>query len=431
MQIEDSLYAATYEAFKADRFQEVRGNVHVSDTRFPTGANRDKFLFISGMSKLNSGDTEGCLADMKTVVEKYPDSRICEMAGMIVNGVNQGRKLHGARFDLEDVWNRRAVVLNDKDSVAARKFSPERITPFNVMLVYVPDSLNENQLLFEMARYNFTNFIVRNFEVAIDDADGLHRMRVSGFRNYDEAYQYAGLLHANKAVVRQMGQAKTYIISDENLALLGQQYSYTDYERFYAAHFAPLKVANRQLLNEPTEVNVEQEDVRIPANMKPKDADKQELEPDNETDNGFIMDDDSSAKPQTKQAEDDGILIDDGEKPSTNPQSKQTEDDGILIDDEPTTPVPSQTKPQPSQPVRQETKQEAKPSAATEKTSATATSPKQPVHPAASKQTAKPVVPEKKVTTPEKKVVEPVKKQEEPQKKEVDLEDEYYDLDGF
>ena len=144
-------------------------------------------------------------------------------------------------------------MLNDKDSVAARKFSPERITPFNVMLVYVPDSLNENQLLFEMARYNFTNFIVRNFEVAIDDADGLHRMRVSGFRNYDEAYQYARLLHANQAVVRQMGKAKTYIISDENLALLGQQYSYTDYDKFYAAHFAPLKVANSQLLNEPTE----------------------------------------------------------------------------------------------------------------------------------------------------------------------------------
>lgn len=431
VQIEDSLYAATYEAFKADRFQEVRGNVHVSDTRFPTGANRDKFLFISGMSKLNSGDTEGCLADMKTVVEKYPDSRISEMAGMIVNGVNQGRKLHGVRFDLEDVWNRRAVVLNDKDSVAARKFSPERITPFNVMLVYVPDSLNENQLLFEMARYNFTNFIVRNFEVAIDDADGLHRMRVSGFRNYDEAYQYARLLHANQAVVRQMGKAKTYIISDENLALLGQQYSYTDYDKFYAAHFAPLKVANSQLLNEPTEVNVEQEDVRIPANMKPKETDKPELEPNNETDNGFILEDNSTVKPQPKQAEDDGIIIDDGDGQSKTSQSTQTEDDGIVIDDEPVTPVQSQEKSQQSQTARQETKQDTKPSSVLGKPKASTTSPKPAARPAESKQQTKSAVAEKKGSAQEKKPTVPVKKQEEPQKKEVDLEDEYYDLDGF
>ena len=54
-QIEDSLYAATYDAFKQERYNEVQGNTKVSEKRFPLGANRDKFLFIGGLSKLNNG----------------------------------------------------------------------------------------------------------------------------------------------------------------------------------------------------------------------------------------------------------------------------------------------------------------------------------------------------------------------------------------
>ena len=40
--IEDSLYAATYDAFKADNHNVVDANVSISETRFPQGDNRDK-----------------------------------------------------------------------------------------------------------------------------------------------------------------------------------------------------------------------------------------------------------------------------------------------------------------------------------------------------------------------------------------------------
>ena len=59
------------------------------------------------------------------------------------------------------------------------------------MLAYVPDSVDENKLLYQMAKVNFTHYVVRNFDLAIEDANGLRRMVVRGFRNYDEALQYA------------------------------------------------------------------------------------------------------------------------------------------------------------------------------------------------------------------------------------------------
>ena len=255
--IEDSLYTATYEAFKANRYTEVKGNTRISADRFPTGANRDKFLFIGGLSKLNDGDIKGCIEDMNAVVKDYPNSRISEMAGMIVNGANAGRRLHGGKFDLEDVWNRRSIVLNDSDSIKSKGFSAERNANFAFMFVYQPDSLNENQLLFEMAKFNFTRYLVRNFDMNIEDQEGLHRLMVTGFRNYDEAWQYAHAVTQQADIIRLLHKSRTILISEPNLELLGSHFTYNDYEKFYNQHFAALKVSNSHLLTEPTEIVTE------------------------------------------------------------------------------------------------------------------------------------------------------------------------------
>lgn len=264
--MEDSLYASTYDAFKAARYAEVSGNVRISDSRFPLGANRDKFVFIGGLSKLNEGDAEGCLEDMNTVVKKWPQSGVAEMAGMIVKGVSEGKRLKGGKFDLDNVWERRSEVLTDNDSTAVRELSDERFAAFTFMIAYKPDSTDENRLLFELARYNFTSFLVRNFDIAVEDADGIHRMKVSGFRNYDEALQYVRQLFPNKTITSLIGRNRTIIISEQNLPLLGRQFSYDDYARFYDKHFAPIKISDEQLLNVP-------ETVTTP---KPKD-DKREM----------------------------------------------------------------------------------------------------------------------------------------------------------
>ena len=253
-QIEDSLYTATYEAFKLSKYNEVIGNTQISAARFPMGANRDKFLFIGGLSKLNNGDATACLNDMKEVVNKFPNSRISEMAGMIINGVQAGKKLHGAKFELDDVWNYRTNVMNNNDSTQREKLSTERNIDFKFLLIYHPDSLKENKLLFELARFNFTNFLVRNFELEITELNGLHQMQVSGFRSFDEAYLYARQLFASQPVVQQMKKlTKGVIISNKNLKLIGKTYSYKDYEAFYAKHFAPIVVTKSYLLNEPAE----------------------------------------------------------------------------------------------------------------------------------------------------------------------------------
>ena len=253
-QIEDSLYGATYDAFKADQHDVIRQNAALSATRFPQGANRDKFMFINGLSLLNDGDGDGCMEQLKEVVEKYPESEVSKLAGMIIKGVQDGRRLHGGKFDIGDVWSLRDVELSG-DSTIADTLSTERDDHYLFMLVYNPDSVNQNQMLFELARYNFTNFLVRNFEIQIDQDRELNRMMVSGFQSYDEALQYARMLYDNEPLRNHLAGTMRLIISEKNLPSLGTRLSYDDYQLFYERELAPMEVSKENLLLNPENID--------------------------------------------------------------------------------------------------------------------------------------------------------------------------------
>lgn len=278
--IEDSLYAATYQAFKDDKFSEVAGNARISADRFPMGEHRAKFIFIDGLSRLNNGDASGCLEQLKEVIEKHPKSEVAEMAGMIVKGVQDGRRLHGGKFDIGDVWSRRDITLT-ADSTKADTLSADPNQKFIFMLVYEPDSVDQNQLLFEMARYNFSNFLVRNFEISTDEDDGLLRMLISGFLSYDEALQYARQLYANDVMAEKLAKCRSLVISEVNLPLLGVQFSYDDYEQFYEDIFVPMKTSTDKLLIRPEDIEVvDPED--IPSGKKAATDDDEDDEDDDE-----------------------------------------------------------------------------------------------------------------------------------------------------
>lgn len=333
VQIEDSLYTLTYQAFRDGEYDKVERNAQISRNRFPDGANRDKFLFIVGLSKLNDGDIKSCLADLKEVVSKYPDSRLSEMAGMIINGVDAGRRLYGGKFDLDDVWTRRSIELNDRDSTRQKGYSPERNASFVFLLAYDPDKTNENQLLFEMAKYNFTSYMARYFDINIEDLEGLHRMQISGFNSYDEARQYANAVYQQPAIKRLLGNVRAYVISETNLKLLGTSHTYEEYEKFYSKHFAPLPVSKLPLLLEPAETAPAAEEEPSTEETTSEESPKAEQSQEDNTLTVPITPQDEplssgeleveGKKEEIPEKKDDGILV--------IPNQKEKKDDGTLV----------------------------------------------------------------------------------------------------
>ena len=395
--LEDSLYAASYDAFKADRNDVVIANDDVSARRFPTGANRDKFMFIAALAKLNNGDSKACLTELDSLVAKFPTSQVSTMAGMIINGVKAGRTLHGGKFNIGEIWSRRTEVLSESAEMKQKQLSNERNTQFVFMFVYPTDSVNENKLLYQLARYNFTSYMVRDFDITIDNDGDVHRMRVAGFRNYDEALQYARQVYNQRAIVALAQKARPIIISVDNLPLLGTVYSYDDYGKFYNKHFAPLKISTFNLFTEPVEVVKENSD---------KDAEMQqptETDVDTYLNNTFIgSDEPASRNGSPVQINGTDIPIDNS---NTQVPDSQTTIPLTQNDNTKTKPVVKPQKKGTTVPDNSTTKKIEKKEQQTKK-----------------EQTGKSQQTEKKK--------QPAK--QEPQKPVVfDFDDEYYDLDGF
>ena len=308
-------------------------------------------MFISGLNKLNDGDGDGCLADMHTVVKDFPQSNLATMAGMIVNGVKEGKKLRGGRFDIGDVWARRAEVMNDSDSIAARQFVADKNIDFVFIIAYQPDSVNENHLLYELARYNFTSYMVRNFDLEIENQDGLRVMKVSGFNNYEEAYEYAYQFYRQDNILERLGKSRTYIISLQNKELLGVSKSYDDYEKFYAENFAPVDAGSSQRLYEPTDTGRAMDDGgSIPGNISPilqKSANEQTGDANDDEETGVsegentIMIEENDISPI-----EEGVIIQENEETPVTPENVEIsvpeenqvtpadDDNTVIIDDQ-------------------------------------------------------------------------------------------------
>ena len=241
-QIEDSLYAATYDAYRRRDMAEVERNFNRSTEQYPSGLNRPKFMFVYTLSRLGTVEPGQLVGELRDLLKQYPESDVSTMAGMIVKGLESGRQIGTGSFDLGSLWDRRTLSA---DSLAAGQkgnaaFKAERNAPFLFVLAYPTDSMGDRQLLYEMAHFNFATFVVRGFDMEITADGGLSQFRVSGFNSFDEAHAYARRVYESKELRPYLQKGRALLISRDNLSLLGVQFSINDYLQFYEQHFVPL-----------------------------------------------------------------------------------------------------------------------------------------------------------------------------------------------
>lgn len=244
--IEDSLYAATYSAYMEGRHGEVESNVTLSGEKYPLGIHRPKFMFLNAMSDLQQGDQSSFLSQLKEIVGKYPQNEISELAGLIAQGMQEGRLLTSGT--LGSIWSRR--LASTEETIVAdslrQPFSSERYAPFRFVIAYEEGTVNENQLLFEVARYNFSKFMVRNFDISTSKQGGIGMLHVIGLASFDEAYQYMHRLYADPEMAVKLSGLRALLITDANLELLLKYYSIDEYTLFYEQNFTNLPLLEEE-----------------------------------------------------------------------------------------------------------------------------------------------------------------------------------------
>lgn len=275
---EDSLYARAYADYEAGRYEAVAEAVRKSGELYPLGVHRPKFLFLEAASQLMAGKQKEFLEGLKQVVQNYPENEITDLAAHILRGVQEGRLLARESTGFGSIWKRRSAALTEAGNLMADStradvvlpdsaFSRRRDVPFLFMLAYEEGSLNENQLLYEVARYNFSTFLVKNFDLSFAHERGIGMLQVRPFANYDEAYRYFRRLYENPQLAERLSGIRAILISEDNYTLMLKDYSFDDYDGFFRRYFATIPelelkgyTLDEPLQNLPEEKPEEEED---------------------------------------------------------------------------------------------------------------------------------------------------------------------------
>lgn len=122
------------------------------------------------------------------------------------------------------------------DSTATFTMNPNE--PHYFLLVYATDSVSSNQLLFNVAKFNFSNFLVKDFDLEIMTFNEISILLVKGFNNFDELVHYRKVMADDPEFAIPDG-VRPVMISTRNFDLLLQGRTFEEYFNFFDNYYNP------------------------------------------------------------------------------------------------------------------------------------------------------------------------------------------------
>jgi tetratricopeptide (TPR) repeat protein len=251
-EIEDSLYRATYQAYRDRQNEIVWANEAYAKEKFPKGANRPKFIFVDILSRIATVPADTLIQELRKLVGDYPESDVSQMAGMMIKGLESGRTIEGGALDIGSLWSMRTQRTEEQAANIAegQQLLSDRETPFCFLIAYPTDSLDANRLLYNIAHFNFTAYLSRSLTITQQRGKALTQFVIGGFTSYEDAHEYAQRVPLSQELAQQLRYARTFLIAEANLNLLGTAYSYDDYQKFFDENFQPLNLDSELLPKE-------------------------------------------------------------------------------------------------------------------------------------------------------------------------------------
>ncbi|MBR6118577.1 MAG: tetratricopeptide repeat protein [Paludibacteraceae bacterium] len=220
---QDSLYAATYTAYTKGQYTAVKANKQYAVDSFPQSALIPRFLFLNAVSVARTEGQEPFVAELQNLVANYGSTELGAMAKDMLAMMGQGMESQkgGSTGSLADM--RGQIEDEPQDSTAtAQEWSEDRKQPSVVVLI-LPTAEEQalNDLQYEIALFNFSQFLIRDFDLQKMPVWGeVAALRVSGFADLDEAEWWIGMLRNNAEVQPALQDIQIKAVTEVNLPLL-------------------------------------------------------------------------------------------------------------------------------------------------------------------------------------------------------------------
>jgi tetratricopeptide (TPR) repeat protein len=250
--VQDSLYRDTYQAYLEGNTQLVRTNHQWMESKYSQSKLMPKFMFLNALSYVQTHDADGFKAQLKELINKYPDADVSVLAAEMMKGFQRGLILSASGDNLlarGSLFNTHFGLEGDASGVdSTLVFSPEINTPYELLIVYPQGSINDNLLLYTVASFNFGNFIMNDFDLEQTVVNQIGILQVKGFNNLAEIMQYVQMIYGTEGYASGLEQSAVVVpISLENYAILMKGKSLEEYMQFFEEHFGKENLSLIQL----------------------------------------------------------------------------------------------------------------------------------------------------------------------------------------
>lgn len=232
--VQEEKYTTAYQAYLNNSNQTVHALAEEMERDFPLSKILPKFVFIDALSYLTEENNDKFKERLSELLQKWPDTDMTDMAGGMLKGMQSGRiPKAGSSNSRGMIWETR--LSTDSMKIASdgqpANFERDPEKPQYLVLVFPRDSVSANQLLYDVARFNFSSFVVRDFDLEQMSFGNVGLLIVKGFDNLRQLEHYRTVME--KSPFRIPDGVRPVMISKANFELLLREgRSFEEYFRF-------------------------------------------------------------------------------------------------------------------------------------------------------------------------------------------------------
>lgn len=219
-EMEGQLYDQALDAYLDNDNAEVHALYSTVSKDFPLSKLMPKFMFLEALSYVTDRKPEEFKKTLMEMLERYPNTDLTEFAFSYLKGLAQGRKLqHGVSNMRGMLWDTRLGNDSIPSDTTELKFDLDPSQQQLLVLLFPTDEINPNALLFEVARHNFSSFVVKDFDLEQMNFGRLGLLIIKGFENVNEINHYLKVMNSSTQL-ELPPQVRPVVISVKNFDTL-------------------------------------------------------------------------------------------------------------------------------------------------------------------------------------------------------------------
>ncbi|MFT4221410.1 MAG: cell envelope integrity protein TolA [Dysgonomonas sp.] len=239
--LQDSLYNEAYEAYRKADIETVRRNYEAMRTKYPFTDLMPNFTLLNALTYAQTRDAGELMTSLTSLTETYPKADVTPLASEILNRVKEGKIILSDGSPITDFNWEKAYASSDTTKTGERKvlqYSDTLDVPYILLFMFKPRTIDRNDLLYQVADYNFSNYVIQTYDLSFDTDPPYEVLQVKGFQSFAAIRSYLTKAFNENKLIQNIDPSIFIVpISVENYTTAMPRLGLDQYIKFFGEHY--------------------------------------------------------------------------------------------------------------------------------------------------------------------------------------------------